>query len=191
MPCFTTLNKYNKCEECYINNTLNYLKCYEKCNYNYDNCILNDFGYINKEINLDINKNLDVNIYLYEITSEKKDLQNIYINSTVIEISPEIKANLVKEFNLDEEDKIYVLILDYINNNENIVTNDYIYKFFLENGTELNLSNIKEDYYIDVYVPLIDLESSNFNYSKYFAELGYDIYIISDFYNYMSPCLYK
>ena len=58
---------------------------------------------------------------------------------------------------------------------ENIVTNDYIY-IFLENGTELNLRNIKVDYFIDVYVPLIDLESSYFNYSKYFAELWYDKY---------------
>ena len=73
----------------------------------------------------------------------------------------------------------------------NIVTNDYIYKFFLENGTELNQSSPKEDYYIDVYALLIDLESSYFNYSKYFAELGYDIYLVSDFYNYMFPCLYK
>ena len=119
---------------------------------------------------------MDVNIYSYEITSEKKDLQNIYKNSTVIEISSEIKANLVKVFNLDEEDKIYVLILDYISNNTNIVINDYIYKFFLENRIELNISNIKEDYHIDIFVPLKDLESSNFNYSKYFAELGYDIY---------------
>ena len=130
MPCFTKLNNYDKCKECYINDTLNYLKCFEKYNYNYDNCISNDFRYINKEINLDINNILDVKVYSYEITLEKKDLQNIYINSTVIEISPKIKANLVKKFNLDEQDKIYVLILDYISNNTNIVINDYIYKFF-------------------------------------------------------------
>ena len=48
--------------------------------------------------------------------------------------------------------------------------------FFLENGTELNLSKIRDKFYIDIYVPLKDLESSNFNYSKYFAEQGYDIY---------------
>ena len=178
MPCFTKLKNNDKCEECYNRSTFNYLKCFEKCNYNYDNCLTRDIGYLNDGINLDIiNNNKDINIYSYEITSEINNLQNIYKNSTLIEASPEIKNNLIKEFNLNEEkDKIYVLIIDYISNNSNIVTNDYIYKFFLENGTELNLSKIKDEFQIDIYVPLTDLESSNFNYSKYFAQQGYDIY---------------
>ena len=186
MPCFTKLNQNDKCDDCYINHDLNHLKCFEKCNYNYDKCITNDLYYINKEINLGIINNYsDMNIYSYEITSETNELKTIHKNSTIIEISPEIKEALIKEFKLDEEkDKIYVLILDFISNDTNKVTNDYNYKFFLENGTELNLSNIKEDYYIDIYVHLTDLESSNFNYSKYFAEQGYDIYDKnSDFYN--------
>ena len=184
MPCFTRLNSNDKCEECYSN--FNYLKCFEKCNYNNDRCIAKDRVYINNELNLgNINNNLDIKIYSYEITSEIDDLKRLYKNSTLIGISSEIKTVLINEFNLDEnKDKIYVLIVDYEGNDSNIVTNDYIYKFFLENGTELNLCNIKEDYYIDIYAPLTDLELANFNYSQYFAKQGYDIYDKnSNFYN--------
>ena len=132
MPCFTKLNNSDKCEECYnTSNNLNYLKCFEKCIYNYKNCISNDKGQITKEINLDIlNNNLDINIYSYEITSKVNVLQNTYKNSTIIEISSELRSALFKEFNLNEEkDKIYILILDYISNNTNFVTNDYKMNF--------------------------------------------------------------
>ena len=151
MPCFTGINN-EKCEECYISNTLNYLNCFKKCNYNYEKCI------------------------------------PIYIDSTNIEtetIPHEIEAALSKEFNIDvEKDKIYLFTFYYINNNTNYATSDYIYELFLDNGTELNISKLEGNYYIDINVPLIDLESSNFNYSKYFAQQGYDIYDKnSNFYN--------
>ena len=46
------------------------------------------------------------------------------------------------------------------------------------------MSSIEEEIYVDVYVPITDLESTNFNLSKYFAQQGYDIYDInSEFYN--------
>ncbi len=62
-------------------------------------------------------------------------------------------------------------------NNENSATTDYDFKFILENGTELNLSNLKEGFYLDVYVPILDLVISKFNYSLLFTEQGYDIFI--------------
>ena len=61
---------------------------------------------------------------------------------------------------------------------------DYIYEYILENGTILNLSSVKEDIYVYVYVPIIDLDLAKFNLAEEFAEKGYDIYDInSDFYN--------
>ena len=64
------------------------------------------------------------------------------------------------------------------------ITNDYEYKFFLNNGIELNRDNINKDFYTDIYVPIKDKNLANFNYSKIFAEQGYDIYDKnSDFYN--------
>ena len=61
---------------------------------------------------------------------------------------------------------------------------DYIYEYILENGTILNLSSVKEDIYVYVYVPIIDLDLAKFNLAEEFAEKGYDIYDInSGFYN--------
>ncbi len=68
-----------------------------------------------------------------------------------------------------------------------IATSEYEYTFILENGTKLNLSNIKDDIYIDVYVPLRDLDLANYDYALEFAKQGYDIYDKnSDFY--IDPC---
>ena len=67
-------------------------------------------------------------------------------------------------------------MMDSINNNSNLATSDYDFIFILENGTKLNISNINEDFYLDIYVPIIDLIISNFNYSIYFDYQGYDIY---------------
>ena len=65
-----------------------------------------------------------------------------------------------------------------------IATTDYNYRMFLKNGTELNLSLIKESNYVDIYVPIEKKDIVNYNYSKYFSLQGYDIYNkSSDFYN--------
>ena len=57
-----------------------------------------------------------------------------------------------------------------------MVTSFYDYKFILENGTELNLNQIDEDFYALISLPIRNLTLSNFNYSQYFYEQGYDIY---------------
>ena len=65
-----------------------------------------------------------------------------------------------------------------------MATRDYNFRLFLENGTELNLSTINEDIYLDFYVPIDDLNSTHFNDAKELKSQGYDIYDInSDFYN--------
>ena len=126
-----------------------------------------------------------INSYSYEINSDSKELKDIYKNVTYINFM-EIDLDFIyKIFDLNKEtDKIFVIVNDYKSNNSQKATSNYNYRLILENTTELNLSNINEDYYIDFYVPLKDLDLANFNYSKYFAEQGFDIYNkSSDFYN--------
>ena len=118
--------------------------------------------------------NVDGNSYSYDITSKQKEE---HTNSTFIDFSEEFLDYLYKRFNLNKEtEKIYVTIADNLPDDPRAVTSDYNYRFFLANGTELNLSNIDEDVYVDVYVPITDLEKANYNYSKYFLNQGYDIY---------------
>ena len=57
-----------------------------------------------------------------------------------------------------------------------MVISDYDIKIILGNGTELDLNNINQDAYVDVYVPLTNLEMANFNYTELFSSQGYNIY---------------
>ena len=131
MSCFTQ-NKNNNdklCEECYADDFINYLKCFEECDYNYDKCISKDTKYISKEVyRIKINSNTF--IYSYDINTDINELKKIYQNLPFIEISSDIKNFLINEFKLDEEkDKIYVLMNEYSNNDSNSTTSDYNYKF--------------------------------------------------------------
>ena len=99
-------------------------------------------------------------------------------------MDPETLQFIREKFNLKDEDKIFVTIIEKNNNESNSATADYIYEYSLENGTILNMSSIEEDIYIDVYVPITDLELAKFDLTKEFAEQGYDIYDINnEFYN--------
>ena len=107
-----------------------------------------------------------------------------YISQVYIDIDPETLEFIRKKFSLKDDDKIFVTIIEKSKNDSNTATTDYIYEYTLENGTILNMSSIDEDVYVDVYVPIKDLELAKFDLTKEFAEQGYDIYDInSDFYN--------
>ena len=88
--------------------------------------------------------NSDIFIYSYQINSELDLLKNKNKNQTFIDLSPETIKFIMEKCNLDEEkDKLIAMIADYPSDNIQKVTNDYDYRIFLENGTELNLSCIK------------------------------------------------
>ena len=168
----------NKCNNCHSNQVVNYNFCFEICDYNYGKCFIKDKKYFPLS-------NSDINIYSFIINSEINELKDKYKSLTFIDLSPETIEFIIEQFNLDvEKDKLIGMIADYPSDNNQKVTNDYDFRIFLENGTELNLSNINEDFYIDIYTPIKDLDLARFNYSKIFAEQGYDIYDInSEFYN--------
>ena len=144
-----------------------------------DSTIINIEYYINeflKSYNLS-----NYNYYYYEINLNENVIENNYSNVTFIEFPPDSKSLLINNFNLDINDNIYILIIETLYNDLNSAVKNFDYKIFLENGTILD---INEDIYVDIYFPLIDLALSNYNYSIYFAEQGYDIYNKSDkFYN--------
>ena len=141
----------------------------------YSNNIYSD-KIINSEVKIEYKYSYDIN----SIPEEKKKNNN----HTYIHIDQETIDFLKRKFSLKDEDKIYVSISETTKNDSHTATTDYIYEYILENGTKLNLSSIEEDIYIDVYVPIKDLELAKFDLTKQFAEQGYDIYDInSDFYN--------
>ena len=141
----------------------------------------------NLKIISDINEfhELNKSLYSYEINTNLIELYILYKNHTFIDLSPKVKDFLYKNFELNKEkDKVYILIDEFISEEPKMATYDYNYRIFLENGTELNLSLIDEDIYIDIYTKIKDKDLANFNYIKYFYSQGYDIYDKnSEFYN--------
>jgi len=131
------------------------------------------------------NKIANASIYSYKLDSNINELKAKYTNLTFIDFTSD-KINYIYEiFNLDkEETNIYVLIADVQSSNSRKATSDFEYALILENGTELNLSEINKDYYVDISFPIRDLELANFDFAISFNEQGYDIYDKnSDFYN--------
>ena len=120
---------------------------------------------------------LDRENYSYPIDSNINDLKKKFKNYTFLEILPEEIDLIYDQFGLDREnDKLNVYIDNFISNDPKMAINDYSYKFILENGTELNLNNVKEEILINCFVPINDFELANYNYSQYFYGQGYDIY---------------
>ena len=140
-----------------------------------------------KDINTDFiltDKIPNTTIYSYDINSNVEELKEKYKNLTFIEFSKEQINNLKEQLNLDEGETIYLLILDTISSDSMTATSWYDYKLLFENGTELDLSNIKINLKVNISVPIRDLELSNFNEAEYFSNEGYDIYDKNDdFYN--------
>ena len=179
----TKICKYKDCSYDWNENKLNRLE--EKKNsieiFN-DKCIFKYIKYISNGFIL-TDRIPNITIYSYEINSDINELKNKNSNLTYVYFTEYIINNLISLYNLEDNERIYILLIDYPSNDSNTATSDYDYKLILENGTELNISKINEVFYIDISVPIRDFNLSKFEYVFLFSEQGYDIYNkSSDFY---------
>ena len=142
------------------------------------NEIINQIKELDKN-DIIIKKILDSYIYLYEL-GKNLDPNNMNYDGLIFFENLELKNKLKKEFNLDENEKIYILIEESPNQNEKSAINNYDYIFILRNGTQLNLSNLNEDLYSNISIPIKHLDLANYNYAEYFSDFGYDIYNQND-----------
>ena len=167
----------------YLDNNI-YKRCYSKCK------TCNEAGndennHCTECYNLDAYELKDGNCinlfdYTYEASTASEDLKNNYIR-TFIDMNEKEISHLKNAYSLDKNSKIFISISENIDSN--LATADYVYEYLLEDGTKLDLDNLEEDIYIDVYVPIRDLNSTNFELAKKYAEEGYDIYnLYSKFY---------
>ena len=123
--------------------------------------------------NILIKHSPNITAYVYDI---EKDI-NYFVENKLTYINfNDIKDNLKNVYNLDENSKIYAFIVDSPTKYSNSSINDYGFALFLENGTELNLSNLNENIGLNLSIPISNLELANFNYALIFSEQGYDIY---------------
>ena len=148
----------------------------------YDKCIIKDIEEIIDDFYFS-NEIPGVSIYIYNMDNIE-ELKNKYTNLTFIEISKDRKIELFKQFGINEKENLYVFVSDSPSINARTATSDYKYVFLLGNGTQLNLSQIKEDLNISLTVPIRNLSLANFDYAIEFSKEGYDIYNKNDnFYN--------
>jgi surface protein len=149
---------------------------YSKC---YDKIILGETFYHS-------NDEPGISSYSYEL-GDSDGLKKEHTNLTFIEFSDELKKKLLRKFNINENEKLFVFITDSPSDDPRTATSEYDYVFMLENGTRLDLSELKEDFVVSVSVPIRDLDLANFEYAQQFASKGHDIYDKnSDFY--IDPC---
>ena len=185
--CTNCLVKYkNKCyTECPENTCIKQDKYLDQCiDINDDTKVINKICFENfknltnnikemSENNVIIKNGQSLTAYAYEI---EQDINYFEENKLTYINFDDIKETLIKEFNLDKDSKIYALIVDSPTKYSNSSINDYGFILLLENGTELNLSNLSEDIMVNVSIPISNLELANYNYALIFSEQGYDIY---------------
>ena len=148
----------------------------------YDNCIIRDIVDISQDFYFS-NKILNTSIYSYEV-GLVEELKKQNSNLTFVEISNEQKIKLFNLFNIIQNETLYVFIYDSPSNDSRTATSEYNYVLILGNGTKLNLSVINEDFYINISIPIRNLDLANFDYAIIFYKDGYDIYNkSSNFYN--------
>ena len=148
----------------------------------YDKCIIKDFKTVLDDFYFS-NEIPGISTYIYNLENVI-ELKEKYTNLTFIVISEEKKKELLGKFGVDQNEELYVFITDFLSNDSKTATSDFKYVFILGNGTYLNLSQIKEDFDINIYLPIRNLSLANFDYAKEFSKEGYDIYNKKDnFYN--------
>ena len=96
---------------------------------------------------------------------------------TFVEISPEQKINLLNKFNVSENESLYVFIYDTPSNDFRSAISDYNFILILGNGTKLNLSKLKDDFYCIIDVSIRNFNLANFDYFEIFSAQDM-IYII-------------
>ena len=147
-----------------------------------DKCIILDIKNILKNFFFS-NNILNTSIYSYEIGGiNELDYQNN--NLTFIMISQRQKKELLKKFGINGNESLYIFMYDTPSKDSRTATSDYDYSLILGNGIKLNISEINDDFYVIIYVPIRNLELANFDFAEKFSQSEYDIYnIYSDFYN--------
>jgi len=145
--------------------------------------IVDEIQNINSNNNIVINDypGVSINIYQNGMISNKAFYE--YSNLTFIDLG-KCFNKLIEFYNLNPNDKLYILSVDSLTKMSNKSTNDFSFEIYLENGVQLKDLSICKDTTISISSPIIKEDLVNFNLAKKFNEQGYDIYnLSSEFYN--------
>jgi surface protein len=137
-----------------------------------DKCIFKKIKQLSKDFYVS-NEIINTSIYTYKLNESENILKYQNSNVTFLDFSSENIDFLMNQFGLDKEkDKIYILIADIPSEDSRSATSDFDFVLILENGTELKLSDIKEDFYVEIAMPIRDVDLANFDYLLYYEKQG-------------------
>ena len=179
---FSTLNErsninLNGCNDFYQDNKIIHNNCFR--NFTID--ILNEIKESNSGNSIK-KESENYTIYLYELDTNLEEIISNY--SLIFMDGSDLKKSLIKKYQLNDSENIYIMIANFSSKNKKSAINDYDFIFILDNGTELNLSNLDEDLYSKISISIANFDLAHYYYAKYFYEFGYDIYDKNDnFYN--------
>ena len=141
-----------------------------------DKCVLKNIKELSEDFYIS-NKISNTSIYSYKLDSSTDTLKKENTNITYFDFNSDSIDFLMNHFGLNkEQNSIYIMIADTPSKDSRSATSDYQFVLILDNGTELKLTDINEDFYINVSVPIRDLDLAKFDYAKYFGDQGFDIY---------------
>jgi len=163
----------NECNEFYQDNKILHNICFK--NFTID--ILNEIKLLNSSKVIK-KESENYTIYLYELDTNFEEIIDNY--SLIFVDGSDLKKSLIKKYQLNDSEDIYIMITNFSSKNEKSAINDYDFIFMLDNGTELNLSNLDEDLYSNISISISNLDLAHYYYAKYFSEFGYDIYDQND-----------
>ena len=153
-----------------------------------DDNFFNFLKYLDKIKILDNNNNLvisdysDITINIYMNGIDIDEIDENYSNLTFINLE-ECGEKLKLFYNLDSNEKLYIVSFERLNNIENRVTNQSQFEIYLKNGTQLNDLSVCNNSLISVYSAITNLDLINYEEAKIFSMQGYNIYnLSSEFY---------
>ena len=139
------------------------------------NLLIDNINSNNSE--LEIRTENNCTIYCY---SSKTDLNNlIRLEPNLYYINLKDCGNkLIKEYQLDEDSDLLIIINDNQNNRSN-----FFYEIYTRNGVKISNLEVCENTKIEVTSPIINLKEVNYDKAIVLQDQGYDIYNIrSNFY---------
>ena len=129
---------------------------------------------------LDSNENIvqnnfpGVTVNIYEDGIDISEVKNKYPNLTFINLD-ECGEEIKRFYNLNSDEKLYIISADILTKISNQVTNDYGFEIYLKNGTELDYLIICNNIPISLSSSIIKLDLAHFNEAEIFNSQGYDI----------------
>ena len=132
---------------------------------------------INKNIKLNKNERMILNVYSYNNYSKNFDqLLSNNLKYTMIDLR-ECLSLYKKTYNIDEETDIYIVIVETPRVYSNETINRFDFELYFDNLTKINNLDICNDIKMKVYSPITNPKLLNLELGQYFYEQGsYNIF---------------